>query len=156
MHASLNHVTVQVDELEASIRFYEEMFGLERLVAPNFGVPVAWLRVGDLQVHLTERPGPPSGHFALQVADLGAVYRRAVENGSLARDAQGHAVYILPSGEIQLYVLDPSSNVVEVNHHDAERWRTEIPEMVALGDLHGQSEDAPSATLFLFREAAGG
>jgi catechol 2,3-dioxygenase-like lactoylglutathione lyase family enzyme len=149
MHAALNHVTVQVDELEASIRFYEEMFGLERLVSPNFGVPVAWLRVGDLQVHLTERPGPPSGHFALHVGDLGAVYRRAVENGSLARDAEGHAAYVLPSGEIQLYVLDPSSNVVEVNHHDAERWREEITEMVALADLHPQPSGAAGATLFL-------
>jgi catechol 2,3-dioxygenase-like lactoylglutathione lyase family enzyme len=149
VRVGLNHVTVQVDELEASIRFYEEMFGLERLVAPSFGVPVAWLRVGDLQVHLNERPGPPSGHFALNVSDVGAVYRRAVENGSLARDAQGHAVYVLPSGEIQLYVLDPSDNVVEVNHHDAERWREEIPEMVALADLVPQSPDAATATLFL-------
>jgi catechol 2,3-dioxygenase-like lactoylglutathione lyase family enzyme len=151
MSVSLNHVGVIVDDLEQSISFYEDLFGLELLPAPAFNVPVAWLRAGELQVHLTERSGPHSGHFALSTDDLGAVYRRALEAGVLARDAGGHAVYVLPSGEIQLYVLDPSGNVVEVNHHDAERWRDEIPEMVPRADLVAQPADAPAATLFLSR-----
>ncbi len=142
-------VGVIVDDLEEAIRFYEELFGLEKLLAPAFGVPVAWLRAGDLQVHLTERRGQRSGHFALHVDDLGVVYRRAVAAGALERDAQGHAVRVLPSGEVQMYVLDPSGNVVEVNHPDAERWRDEIPEMVALADLYPQVPAAVTATLFL-------
>jgi lactoylglutathione lyase len=151
MPAALNHVGVIVDDLEESIRFYEEMFGLERLPAPAFNVPVAWLRAGDLQVHLTERPGPHSGHFALSVDDLGAVYRRAAENASLWLDDQGHGVFVLPSGEVQMYVHDPSGNVVEVNHHDAGRWRDEIPGMVAHADLMPQSPGAAAATLYLRR-----
>jgi lactoylglutathione lyase len=149
MAAALNHVGVIVDDLEESIRFYEEMFGLERLSAPAFNVPVAWLRAGDLQVHLTERPGPHSGHFALSVDDLAAVHRYAVENSSLWCDDEGRGVFVLPSGEVQMYVHDPSGNVVEVNHPDAERWRDEIPGMVAHADLVPQPSGAPSATLFL-------
>jgi lactoylglutathione lyase len=151
MAAALNHVGVIVDDLDESIRFYEEMFGLERLPTPAFNVPVTWLRAGDLQVHLTERPGPHSGHLALFVDDLGALYRRALEGGSLWSDEQGRAVFVLPSGEVQLYVVDPSGNVIEANHHDAERWREEIPGMVEHADIVQQPPGAASATLFLPR-----
>lgn len=149
MAAALNHVGVIVDDLEESIRFYEEMFGLERLVAPTFAVPVAWLRAGDLQVHLTERPGGRSGHFALSVDDLATFYRRAVDNGSLWQDDHGRGVFVLPSGEVQMYVRDPSGNVIELNHPDAERWRDQIPGMVSHADLVPQLPGATSATLFL-------
>jgi lactoylglutathione lyase len=156
MSAALNHVGVIVDDLEESIRFYEELFGLERLATPAFSMPVAWLRVGDLQVHLTELPGPHSGHFALSIDDLGAVYRRANETGALWADEQGRAVFILPSGEVQLYVQDPSGNVIEANHHDAERWRDEIPGMVRRAELVQQPAEAADATLFLARRVAAG
>ena len=151
MRVGLNHVSVRVDDLAVAVRFYEELFGLERLVAPGFDAPVAWLRAGDLQVHLYEKADGPerSGHFALAVDDFGALYRRAVAAGVLARDEQGNAVYVHPSGEAQLYVVDPSGNRVEVDHPDAERWRTEIPEMVALADLYPQPAGAERATLFL-------
>ena len=151
VRSSLNHVSVQVADLEMAIRFYEGLFGLERLVAPAFDAPVAWLRAGDLQVHLYEKTGAEghSGHFALQVDDLGSVYRRAVEAGVLVRDDQGHAVYVHPSGEVQLYVVDPSGNRVEVDHPDAERWRSEIPEMIELASLYPQAKGAAAATLFL-------
>jgi lactoylglutathione lyase len=149
MQVSLNHVGVIVDDLEESVRFYQGLLELERLPAPAFNVPVAWLRAGDLQVHLTERQGAHTGHFALSVHDLAAAYRRADEAGCLIRDVDGHAVFILPSGEVQLYLHDPSGNVIELNHPDAERWRDEIPGMVALADLVPQPPDAADGTLFL-------
>ena len=62
--------------------------------------------------------------------------------------------FILPSGEVQLYVLDPSGNVIEANHHDAERWRDEIPGMVEHADLVPQFPGAAEATLFLSRTAS--
>lgn len=94
MGAGLNHVSVRVDDLGESVRFYREAFGLDPIVAPSFDAPVAWLRAGELQVHSYEKPGPrpDSGHFALHVEDFGAVYRFAVETGSLSRGGHGHAV----------------------------------------------------------------
>ena len=153
MRASLNHVTVIVDDLDESIRFYEEQLGLERIPSPTFGVPVAWLRAGDLQVHLNERQGEHTGHFALSVDDLAAAYRRADEAGYLIRDVDGHAVFILPSGEVQLYLHDPSGNVIELNHPEAARWHDEIPGMVELADLVAQPPGAAAGTLFLDRRA---
>lgn len=158
MGAGLNHVSVRVDDLDESVRFYREAFGLEPIVAPSFDAPVAWLRAGELQVHLYEKPGPrpDSGHFALHVEDFGAVYRFGVETGSLSRGSHGHAVYVLPGGEAQMYLRDPSGNMVEVDHHDAGRWRAEIPEMVDLADIYPQAEGADEATLFLFLQPGEG
>jgi catechol 2,3-dioxygenase-like lactoylglutathione lyase family enzyme len=149
--SSLNHVGVRVDDLDAAIRFYAEGFGLERIPAPSFGPPVAWLRAGSLQLHLTETraPQPSPGHFALEVDDFGAVYRWATETGALSRAADGKAVFELPGGECQMYVRDPAGNVVEACHPNAARWRQEIPEMVLLADLYPQNADADRATLFL-------
>jgi YD repeat-containing protein len=69
------------------------------------------------------------------VDDLGDVYRRAVAAGVLLRDDEGHEAYVLPGGEVQLYVRDPTGNVVEVDHPDAERWRGEVASLVAVADL---------------------
>ena len=53
-------------DLEESTRFYEEVFGMERIPTPKFADPVQWLRVGDLQLHLfldsgLRPPGTTSG-----------------------------------------------------------------------------------------------
>ena len=34
------------------MRFYEELFGMERLPTPNFGLKIRWLGLGDQQLHL--------------------------------------------------------------------------------------------------------
>ena len=151
--SSLNHVGIRVDDLEAAIRFYAEGFGLERIPAPSFGSPVAWLRAGSLQLHLTESrvEQPSHGHFALEVDDFGAVYRWAADTGVLSRAADGTAVFELPGGECQMYLRDPGGNVVEACHPDAARWRDQIPGMVLLSDLHAQNADAHRARLFLDR-----
>ena len=153
VRAGLNHVGIRVDDVDAAIRFYAEGFGLERISAPSFGSPVVWLRAGSLQLHLTETraPQPSAGHFALEVDDFGAVYRWAGAAGMLSRSAAGNAVFELPGGECQMYLHDPSGNVVEVCNPHASRWREEIPELVRLADLYPQNPDADRATLFLDR-----
>ncbi len=75
----LNHVSIHADDLEESARFYERVFGLERLPTPTFGdTTVLWLAVGDQQLHLfTRETGPPRyHHFGLEVDDFEAVYLR--------------------------------------------------------------------------------
>ncbi|MBO0705589.1 MAG: VOC family protein, partial [Candidatus Dormibacteraeota bacterium] len=49
---NLNHVSVHATDMEKSAKFYEDLFGLQRVPTPNFGFEVIWLRVGDLQLHL--------------------------------------------------------------------------------------------------------
>ena len=64
----INHVSIAAADLEESTRFYEEVFGMERIPTPTFADPVQWLRVGDLQLHLfldsahAARPSPRRDH----------------------------------------------------------------------------------------------
>ena len=54
------HVSVSATDLEESVRFYTDFFGMEEVPSPEFSGPVRWLRVGDLQLHLflDEDPAP--------------------------------------------------------------------------------------------------
>ncbi len=116
----VNHVSVSARDLETSVRFYEDMFGMTRIPTPDFGYPVQWLRLGDQQLHLFERDGdaPTHHHVAITVDDFPAVYRRALAQGVEDRVAFRHHVYELPDGAVQLYVRDPGGNLVEVDHPD--------------------------------------
>ena len=120
----INHVSVHALDLDASEAFYSELFGMTRLPTPAFEVPVRWLRVGDTQLHLFLRPvgAPASHHFALTVDDLEAVYRKAQERGALDTPR----VRRLPDGAAQVYLRDPSGNLVECNAPDADSLDTTV------------------------------
>lgn len=150
--AAINHVSVVAPELEASIGFYEELFDVERLPTPNFGFPVQWLRVGDLQLHLFERPdgAPTYHHFALSVDDLPGVYARARVLEVFDRRAFRHHLYELPGDIAQLYLRDPGGNLVEVDAPGASRLPADIRrDMHRLADEHPQDAENMRATLFL-------
>ena len=122
MHArGLTHVSVHAHDLEESARFYEELFGMEEIPAPDFPFPVRWLRVGDLQLHLfqSEDPAPRTHHFGIDVDDFEAAYRKVGELGVGEGSGYFSRVYQLPDGAVQLYVRDPAGNLVEINWPDA-------------------------------------
>ncbi len=132
----LNHVSVVARDLDESVRFYVDVLGLEPLPTPDFAFPVQWLRAGSLQVHVFERPdAPPTyAHFALEVDDVVSVYERARELGILDHASFGYAIAELPGGEAQLYVRDPSGNLIELDHPDGTAAREQIDEMILLSD----------------------
>src|SRR5689334_22023572 len=108
--------------MEASIRFYEDLFAAERLPTPNFGFPVQWLQVGDQQLHLFQQDGagpPRYHHLAFDVDDFDAVYRAAKERGLLDSDTHGSPIREHPSGWVQMYVRDPAGNLLEIDWPDA-------------------------------------
>ncbi len=135
----LNHVSVVARDLDESIRFYVDVLGLEPVATPDFGFPVQWLQAGDLQVHLFERPDQPPthAHFAFEVDDIVAVYERSRSLGILDTTF-GYAMAELPGGEAQLYVRDPSGNLIELDHPDGAAAREKIPEMIVLAERRPQ------------------
>ena len=148
---ALNHVSVGARDLEASCRFYEELFGMERIPTPNFGGRVQWLRLGGQQLHLARRDLEPNPyqHFAITVDDFPAVYARAKELGIFESRMQGYHLSELPDGKVQLYLRDPSGNVLEVNNPDVTTLPDEIrAEMTRLVDAYPQSEENLRATLY--------
>jgi lactoylglutathione lyase len=148
----VNHVSVSAPDPEASMRFYEELFTARRLAAPNFGYPVRWLAIGDVQLHLFQRDDqpPPNHHFAITVDDFEAVYARAAELGAFDDDGDRHHLFELPGDTLQLYLRDPAGNRLEVNATGAAGLPPEIrAEVRRIADLHEQSEENLSARLFL-------
>src|SRR6478735_10522229 len=146
----LNHVSVVAPDIEASKRFYIDELGLEEVPSPTFAFPVCWLRAGDCQVHLFNRPGdaPPHAHFGLEIDDFMPVYRRMKELGVLDHDTFGNAMYELPDGGMQMYVRDPAGNLIELDHPDASTIpRDEVPEYRRLADKYSQLDEAGQATL---------
>ena len=100
MRVSLNHVALSARDLERSTRFYEELFGCERLPVPDVGFPTVWLSLGDRQLHLFERDTavPPLHHFAVAVDDFGEACRRAEALGAFEGAPYGREAYRLPDG----------------------------------------------------------
>jgi lactoylglutathione lyase len=146
-----NHVSVHAFDLEESLRFYMDVFGLERLPSPNFSIHVEWLRVGEQQLHLfkSENPAPRSHHFALDVDDFEAAYLKAKELELLDAETFGAAVRELPDGAVQMYIRDPSGNLVEVNWPDVSTLdRSVITDIRSVADERPQTGEAASATLY--------
>ena len=148
----LNHVSISARDLEESARFYEELFGLERLPTPTFGNPVVWFRLGDGQLHLFQRgehEAPPFHHIGLEVDDFEAFYLRLTELGIRDSDSLG-PVRELPSGEVQMYLRDPGGNLVEIDWPDVTTLDcSRLPELKRLADSVPQTGDALRATLYL-------
>ena len=154
---SINHVSIGALDLERSVHFYQDLFGMEELDTPNFGFPVRWLRVGDLQLHLFQRPNssaPTHQHLALTVDNFEAVYSRAKEMRIFDTKAFGHYIFELPGSNVQLYLRDPADNLIEVDWPDV---RTLDPSVVT--DMrrlpNPQSEENLRATLFLSEPPTG-
>jgi lactoylglutathione lyase len=148
---NLNHVSIGAPDLERSVRFYQDLFGLEELPTPNFGFPVRWLRVGKLQLHLFQRPAgdaPRDQHLALTVDNFEAVYSRAKELGIFDNKAFGHHLYELPGSNVQMYIRDPGGNLIEVDWPDVHTLdRALVTDLRPLPER--QVEENLHATLFL-------
>src|SRR5579875_2973629 len=146
----LNHVSIVAQNLDDSVAFYQDMFGLERLPNPNFGHPVAWLRLGEFQLHLFERSDQPPlrHHVGLAVDNFEEIYQRARDAGRL--DATfGHHLVELPNGAAQLYLRDPAGNLLEIDTPDVCALSPTIrADMMRLADTQPQSESNLRATLF--------
>jgi lactoylglutathione lyase len=146
-----NHVSIHADDLEESARFYEQLFGMERLPTPDFGHPVLWLRLGEQQLHLflRETPAPRYHHIGIDVDDFEAVYRKARELGLLDADSMGPPIRELPDGAVQMYLRDPAGNLVEVDWPDGSSLdRSLVGDVPRLADLVPQTGEGARATLY--------
>lgn len=110
----LNHISLLVCDLDASVRFYGDVLGLPSLPRPDFDFPGAWFALGSQELHLIADPsrwnGLPSFHFALQVEDANAAGGALTACG--ITDFQGPAPR--PDGAVQVFFKDPDGNVIEL------------------------------------------
>ena len=155
MHATrINHVSIVADDLDESARFYQEVFGAERVPTARFPQGrVLWLRIGEQQLHLFEsgdedRP-TVHHHFGFDVDDFDAVYAKAKALGILDSGAFGVPLRSHHAGWVQMYLRDPSGNLVEVDCADVSSLSPEtLADVVSLESTAPQEGEAAVATLY--------
>jgi catechol 2,3-dioxygenase-like lactoylglutathione lyase family enzyme/uncharacterized protein YunC (DUF1805 family) len=122
---SLDHVTLVVEDLERSRRFYVDALGMREVPRPAFSFAGSWFQAGKTQIHLILKfsgSGPAGNplpehlrssrthHFAFEVEDAEVAYSRMQElrvpilSGPKPR----------PDGYIQVFLTDPDGHVVEL------------------------------------------
>jgi catechol 2,3-dioxygenase-like lactoylglutathione lyase family enzyme len=126
----LHHVSIAATDIDRSLTFYLDMFGLERLERPPFKVPGIWLACGNaLQLHIIDNPAGTfrTGgidiadiHFAFRTDDFESFVERLTARGFRedADDSDPKKLLVLRQGLAgfpQLYLLDPDRNIIEVN-----------------------------------------
>jgi catechol 2,3-dioxygenase-like lactoylglutathione lyase family enzyme len=150
---ALNHVSIPAEDPDVSLRFWREVFGLEPIPAPNFGNPVRWLRLGDLQLHIYASPqrAAPAQHFGMQVDDFEEAYRRLKALRAFDEGSRFAYLWELPGGEVQMYFRDPYGNLVEIDHPDVSTLDRSLfgSDLKVLADEVPQDAENLRARLFL-------
>jgi catechol 2,3-dioxygenase-like lactoylglutathione lyase family enzyme len=113
----IHHVNLMVDDLEAADVFYGDVLGLERATTPDLGFPASCYTVNEhqqLHVNQLDDVRPERAHFCLRLADFDGLAARAIQLGIVEAETWGKARR-LPTGEMQLFVRDPSGNLIELS-----------------------------------------
>ncbi len=126
----LHHVSIVTTDLDQSVAFYRDVFGLERIERPPFSTDGAWFACGALQVHIIVNPvgtfrrvatiDTADGHFAFRTDDFEGCIRGLIAKGFREDAPEGDPRRLRvrrtgPAGFPQAYLLDPDRNIVEIN-----------------------------------------
>ncbi len=108
---SLDHVNIRTADLDAMIKWYEDILGMPAGPRPDFPFPGAWLYVGDRPaVHLVgvEAAAPEAPKLQLEHFAFGA---SGFDEFRAHLDARGIA-----------YTIDPVPGypIVQINLHDCD------------------------------------
>ncbi|MDA2302184.1 VOC family protein [Bacillus cereus] len=120
-YRGIDHITVNIRDLEVSRKFYTKVLGLEEIKRPNFDFEGAWYQVSDTKqtIHLVQHEGQTirkggfailDGHFALQI--------HSYEDTINWLDKCGVFYVAFPkpqAGYPQIFVMDPDDNIIELN-----------------------------------------
>jgi lactoylglutathione lyase len=96
----IQHVNVNVDNLDAAIPFYRDILGLSLDETPDQGFRCQFFKIGAVQqIHMNEIRD--ERQFVIDTAAWGKVRQ-------------------LPNGKMQMFVRDPSGNLIEIASSSSE------------------------------------
>jgi catechol 2,3-dioxygenase-like lactoylglutathione lyase family enzyme len=129
----LDHFNIRTRNLADTVRFYEDILGLEKGPRPNFAFPGAWMySEGKAVVHLVDI----SGTSEPQKPDSGVVHHVAFASRGFddmkqrlkAKEMRFEARQV-PGGELwQIFVDDPNGVMIELNYEAAKEGGAAAPE----------------------------
>lgn len=130
MAVQLHHVSLVTVDPETSAEFYQAVFQVQRLARPPFKIEGVWLDCGpSLQLHITQHVSGTfrtrgvdnnDVHFAFRTDDFEGTLDRLIARGFREDAPDDDPMKILINrsglaGFLQLYVMDPDRNIIEVN-----------------------------------------
>ncbi len=132
----LDHFNIRTRKLADTVRFYEDVLGLEKGPRPNFAFPGAWMYSdGKAVVHIvdisaTDEPQKPDSGVVHHVAFVSRGFdgmKARLKSRAMEFDARQ-----VPGGELwQIFVNDPNGVMIELNYEAAKEGGTVAPaEMV--------------------------
>ena len=121
----LDHFNLRTRKLADTVRFYEDILGLEKGARPNFAFPGAWMySEGKPVVHLvdistTDEPQKPDSGVVHHVAFISqgfAGMRQRLKSKGMEFDSRQ-----VPGGDLwQIFVTDPNGVMIELNYEAAK------------------------------------
>ena len=128
----LDHFNIRTRKLAETVRFYEDVLGLEKGPRPNFAFPGAWMySEGKPVVHLVdispteEAQKPDSGvvhHVAFVSRGFDGMKQRLSAKGMKFDSRQ------VPGGDLwQIFVHDPNGVMIELNYEAAKEKTAAAP-----------------------------
>ncbi|WP_315705190.1 MULTISPECIES: VOC family protein [unclassified Bradyrhizobium] len=128
----LDHFNIRTRNLADTVRFYEDVLGLENGPRPNFGFPGAWMySEGRPVVHLvdiapTSEPQKPDSGVVHHVAFVSRGF--AGMKARLAAKGMPFDARQVPGGELwQIFVRDPNGVTIELNYEAAKEQGDSAP-----------------------------
>jgi catechol 2,3-dioxygenase-like lactoylglutathione lyase family enzyme len=128
----LDHFNIRTRKLDDTVRFYEDVLGLEKGPRPNFAFPGAWMySEGKPVVHLvdisrTDEPQKPDSGVVHHVAFISrgfAGMKQRLQSGGFEHDARQ-----VPGGDLwQIFVNDPNGVMIELNYEAAKEQGAAAP-----------------------------
>jgi catechol 2,3-dioxygenase-like lactoylglutathione lyase family enzyme len=129
----LDHFNIRTRKLAETVRFYEDVLGLEKGPRPNFAFPGAWMySEGKAVVHLvdiaaTQEPQKPDSGVVHHVAFISRGFdgmTQRLKSKSMPFEARQ-----VPGGELwQIFVNDPNGVMIELNYEAAKEKTAAAPE----------------------------
>jgi len=125
----LDHFNIRTRKLGETVRFYEDILGLENGDRPEFAFPGAWMySEGKPVVHLvdispTDEPQKPDSGVVHHVAFVSrgfAAMKERLKSKGMPFDARQ-----VPGGDLwQIFVNDPNGVLIELNYEAAKEQGT--------------------------------
>jgi catechol 2,3-dioxygenase-like lactoylglutathione lyase family enzyme len=121
----LDHFNIRTRNLAETVRFYEDVLGLEKGPRPNFAFPGAWLySEGRPVVHLvdispTDEPQKPDSGVVHHVAFVSQGFH-GMKQRLQSRGVEFEAREV-PGGDLwQIFIRDPNGVLIELNYETAK------------------------------------